>query len=115
MIRTRNPAPEYHNVLLGMSIRNEKKGNMQKEMKSNNYDVSSPRHGTEPGCEAKPKRPYSAMTITRIEVESGNPILAGSVVDNSMIISVGQEAGPSYDLSADIDYNTGKTIIHEWE
>ena len=55
------------------------------------------------------------MTITRIEVESGNPILAGSVVDNSMIISVGQEAGPSYDLSTDIDSNTGKTFIHEWE
>ncbi len=115
MITTRNPAPEYHNVLLGMSIRNEQKGNMQKEMKSNNYDVSSLRHETEPGCEAMPKRPYSAMTITRFEVEFGTPILAGSVVDNSMIISVGQEVGPSYDLSTDIDSNTGKTFIHEWE
>lgn len=84
-------------------------------MKSNGKAALKQINETNQGCEPGVKRSYSRMTITRIGVESGNPILAGSVVDNSMITTVGQEVGPSYDLSADIDSNTGKTFSHEWE
>lgn len=67
------------------------------------------------GCEPKAKLSYSRLTITPITVETGNPVLTGSVVDNSKISSVGQELGPSYDLSSDFDSNTGKTFSHEWD
>ena len=55
------------------------------------------------------------MITTRIEVLSETPILAGSIVSNSLITSVGQELGPSYDFSSEFDSNTGKTFSHEWE
>ena len=70
---------------------------------------------TDHGCEPKVKRPYSKLTITPIKVEMGNPVLAGSIVNNSMISSAGQELGPTYDISFDTDSNTGKTFSHEWE
>ena len=85
------------------------------KMERINDEVLKMKNETNPECKPKVKRPYSKLTITTIKVEMGNPVLAGSVVDNSMITSVGQEVGPSYDLSTDIDSNTGKTFSHEWE
>lgn len=61
------------------------------------------------------KRPYNRLSVSKIEVESESAILTASIVGNSQISSVGQEIGPSYDLSTDVDGNTGKTFSHEWE
>ena len=63
------------------------------------------------------RKPYESLSMTVVETASALPILAASIVNNSMIQSVGQELGPSYDLSSEggIDSNTGKTFSHEWE
>ena len=55
------------------------------------------------------------MTITQVQIEMGNPILAGSVVNNQTIVATGQETGPSFDIPSDIDFNTEKTFSHEWQ
>lgn len=80
-----------------------------------NDEVLKMKNETNPECKPKEKRSYSKLTITPIKVEMGNPVLAGSIVNNSMISSVGQELGPTYDISFDTDSNTGKTFSHEWE
>ena len=55
------------------------------------------------------------MMITPVKVEMGSAILAESVVNDSTIMTTGQEVGPSFDFSSDFDSNTGKTFSHEWE
>ena len=84
-------------------------------MKSNARDTSSIQHETEHGCNPKIRRPYSRMTIAPIMVEIETHILAGSVVDNSVITSVGQELAPSNDFFSDFDSKTEKTFSQEWE
>lgn len=73
--------------------------------------------GLHDGVAPRHKKVYTPMEITAIEVGPGAPILAASIVEKSVIKSVGQELGPVYDLSAadGIDVNTGKTFSHEWE
>ena len=63
------------------------------------------------------KKTYETMSMTVVMTASASPILAGSVVNKSVITAVGQELGPSYDLnsSGGIDSNTGKTFSLEWE
>ena len=41
--------------------------------------------------------------------------LAASVVEDNLIMSVGQEKGPEYDLIQDSDIVTEKTFSHEWD
>lgn len=61
------------------------------------------------------KRAYNKLATTKLELILNATVLTGSIVSNSLISSVGQELGPSYDLSSDFDSNTGKTFSHEWE
>lgn len=84
-------------------------------MESNDKDALKKMNETNQGWKPGVKRSYSRMTITPIAVETENSILAESVGNNSMIISVGQELGPTYDFSSDFDSNAGKTFSHEWE
>ena len=41
--------------------------------------------------------------------------LAASVVEDNLIMSVGQEKGPEYDFIQDSDIVTEKTFSHEWD
>ena len=65
------------------------------------------------------KRPYETMALSELKLEAGAGLLAqSSIIDeNSVIESVGQELGPTYNFDAEngIDTNTGKTFSHEWE
>lgn len=61
------------------------------------------------------KRPYEKLAMLKIPVDPGKPILADSAVNNSMIMSVGQEVGPAFDYSDAVDSYTGKTFTHEWD
>ena len=62
------------------------------------------------------KRRYGNPVVRELTLESGISLLAASIIDDTQIIeSVGQELGPTYDLSKEIDENTGKTFSHEWE
>ena len=62
------------------------------------------------------KKPYELMALRELELEPGASLLAASIVTEDTIIqSVGQELGPTYDFSKEIDDNTGKTFSHEWE
>ena len=58
---------------------------------------------------------YSTMKIEPLVVSFESCILLGSVVENSTIVSAGQELGPGYDMSASVDDNTGKTFSHVWD
>ena len=62
-----------------------------------------------------PTKKYIRMSTDIVTFVPRVPILAASVINNSMIESVGQEIGQSYGFSSDIDSNTGKTFSHEWE
>ena len=54
--------------------------------------------------------------MRELALETGAGLLAASIIDDTQIIeSVGQELGPTYDFSQEIDTNTGKTFSHEWE
>ena len=54
--------------------------------------------------------------MRELALESGASLLAASIVtEDTYIQSVGQELGPTYDFSQEIDTNTGKTFSHEWE
>ena len=60
--------------------------------------------------------PYEAMAMRELALETGASLLAASIIDDTQIIeSVGQELGPTYNFSDEIDSNTGKTFSHEWE
>lgn len=61
------------------------------------------------------KRKYSQLSIEMVEIAYSDFILAASVVNGSKIESVGQDIGYTYDLSNEVDFNTGKTFSHEWE
>ena len=62
------------------------------------------------------KKPYETMAMSELAFETDSGLLAASIVtEESLIESVGQELGPTYDLSQEIDPNTGKTFSHEWE
>ena len=62
------------------------------------------------------KRPYETMALRELALETSAGLLAASIVTEDTIIqSVGQELGPTYDFSEEIDSNTGKTFSHEWE
>ena len=61
------------------------------------------------------KRKYSQPYIEMVGIACPDYILAASVVSGSKIESVGQDIGLTYDLSQEIDGNTGKTFSHEWE
>lgn len=62
------------------------------------------------------KRPYETVAMRELALETGAGLLAASIVtEDTLIESVGQELGPTYDFSQEIDDNTGKTFSHEWE
>ena len=62
------------------------------------------------------KKPYETMALRELALETGASLLAASIVTKDTYIqSVGQELGPTYDFSKEIDDNTGKTFSHEWE
>lgn len=65
--------------------------------------------------EEKKKRKYSQPSIEMVGIACPDYILAASVVSDSKIESVGQDIGFTFDLSQEIDGNTGKTFNHEWE
>ena len=62
------------------------------------------------------RKPYSAPEISPLAMEVRESLLGASIVtEETLIESVGQELGPTYDFSNEIDSNTGKTFSHEWE
>lgn len=61
------------------------------------------------------KRPYEKLSVAPVAMFTGNSFLAGSVVKNSTIQAVGQELGPTYDMSQETDPSTDKPFNHEWE
>ena len=62
------------------------------------------------------KRPYETVAMRELALETGASLLAASIVtEETLIESVGQELGPTYNFSDEIDTNTGKTFSHEWE
>ena len=62
------------------------------------------------------KKPYETMALRELALETSAGLLAASIVtEDTYIQSTGQELGPTYDFSEEIDSNTGKTFSHEWE
>ena len=63
------------------------------------------------------RKPYSAPEISSLAMEERESLLGASIVtEETLIESVGQELGPTYDFSQEIDSNTGKTFSQqEWE
>ena len=63
------------------------------------------------------RKPYSAPEISPLAMEVRESLLGASIVtEETLIESVGQELGPTYDFSMETDENnTGKTFSHEWE
>lgn len=61
------------------------------------------------------KRLYEKLSVTPVEMFTGNSFLAGSIVKNSTVQAAGQELGPTYDMSQETDPDTGKPFNHEWE
>ena len=87
-----------------------------KECEKMEHVVPSKRRGQiNHGLELQAKYQYSKMIIAPLPLEVQSAVLAGSIVNDSTIVAIGQEIGPSFDLSSDFDPNTGKTFNHEWE
>lgn len=62
------------------------------------------------------RKPYSAPEISPLAMEVRESLLGASIVtEDTYIQSVGQELGPTYDMSDEFDSNTGKTFSLEWE
>lgn len=62
------------------------------------------------------RKAYSAPEISSLAMEERESLLGASIVtEETLIESVGQELGPTYDFSNEIDSNTGKTFSLEWE
>lgn len=63
------------------------------------------------------RREYGGLATEPLEVAMTGAVLASSVVQSSIVQSVGQEVGVTYDLSEpdEIDTNTGKTFAHDWD
>lgn len=62
------------------------------------------------------RKPYSAPEFSPLAMEGRVSLLGASIVTTETYIeSTGQELGPTYDFSGEIDYNTSKTFSHEWE
>ena len=62
------------------------------------------------------RKPYSAPEISSLAMEERESLLGASIVtEETLIESVGQELGPTYDFSKEIDDNTDKTFSLEWE
>lgn len=60
------------------------------------------------------RREYGGLATEPLEVAMTGAVLASSVVQSSIVQSVGQEVGVTYDLS-EPDENTGKTFAHDWD
>lgn len=58
---------------------------------------------------------YEPLSIQLLTPAPASPILAASVITTAKIQSVGQELGPVYDMSKELDDKTGKTFSHEWD